>query len=446
MTPRCGRKSRAVHAWRWALSFWLAAACAMAHEVPASVVVRAFVKPEVGTLHVLVRVPLEAMRDVDFPLRGPGYLDLAAADSSLREAARLWLAGEISVHENGRPLPTPRVTAVRVSLPSSTAFAAYPSALAHLRAPPLPAQTELYWQQALVDVLLDYDIDAADAEFTIAPGFGRLGVHTETVLHFLPPGGPERVYRFVGDPGRVALDPRWYAAAARFVGQGFRHVLGGADHLLFVFCLVIPFRRLKPLVVLVTAFTVAHSITLTAAALGMAPQVGWFPPLVETAIAASVLYLALENLLAPSLERRWMLAFGFGLVHGLGFASALAHSLQFAGSHLAVAVASFNVGIELGQLMAVAASLALITGLFRVGLPERFGFILLSVAVAHTAWHWLLDRGSVVLAYPFTWPAMTAAWWAAAIRWAMVADGGGNGAVAAAARLSSLGTCRPGIR
>ena len=123
-----------------------------------------------------------------------------------------------------------------------------------------------------------------------------------------------------------------------FVALGFEHILDGIDHLLFIFCLVIPFRRLRPLVAIVTAFTVAHSITLIASAAGFAPDALWFPPLIEVLIALSIVYMALENIVGAKLERRWLIAFGFGLVHGFGFSFALRESLQFAGTHLATSL------------------------------------------------------------------------------------------------------------
>jgi hypothetical protein len=172
---------------------------------------------------------------------------------------------------------------------------------------------------------------------------------------------------------------------------------------------------------LVTAFTVAHSITLAAVALGMTPGGGWFPPLVETAIAATILYMALENLLHPRLDRRWRLAFGFGLIHGFGFAFALADSLQFAGTHVLWSLAAFNIGIELGQLLVVGGAMLLLIGVFRLGVPERFGAIVASVLIAHTAWHWMTARGAEMLAYPFTWPVLDAAWWLGFMRWATLA-------------------------
>ena len=80
--------------------------------------------------------------------------------------------------------------------------------------------------------------------------------------------------------GLVRLDPRWHQAALQFVRLGFSHILDGIDHLLFLFCLVIPFRRLRSLVAIVTSFTVAHSITLIASAYNLAPDALWFPPLI----------------------------------------------------------------------------------------------------------------------------------------------------------------------
>ncbi len=113
-----------------------------------------------------------------------------------------------------------------------------------------------------------------------------------------------------------------------------RHILDGTDHLLFVICLLIPFRRIRPLIVIVTSFTVAHSLTLIASAFGMVPNFLWFPPLIETLIALSIVYMAFENIVGTQWQKRWMIAFGFGLVHGFGFSFALSETLQFAGGHL----------------------------------------------------------------------------------------------------------------
>ncbi|GBD32559.1 hypothetical protein HRbin33_01529 [bacterium HR33] len=393
----------------------------LAHDIPASVTVLAFVRPEGDRLRVLVRVPLEAMRDVELPLRGLGYLDLARAEPALREAAVLWIADYLEIYEEKEKLTGARLAAVRISLPSDRSFENYHTALSHITGPPLPEETQLYWQQAMLDVLLEYPIASERSRFSIRPMLAHLGQRTTTVLRFLAPSGKERVFQYSGDPGLVRLDPRWYQAAATFVRSGFDHILDGSDHLLFLLCLVIPFRRFWTLVPIVTAFTAGHSITLIASAAGMAPNSLWFPPLVETLIAFSIVLMALENIAGPKIGRRWMVAFGFGLIHGFGFSFALRENLQFAGSHLVTALLAFNFGVELGQLLVVALVIPPLAALFRWVVRERIGVVILSAIVAHTGWHWMADRAGTLSEYQFTWPALDLALLLAALRWATLA-------------------------
>ena len=391
-----------------------------AHDVPPDVAVQAFLKPEGERLRLLVRVPLAALRDVVYPTRGPVYLDIARADPSLRDAANLWIAGAVELYEEDERLPSPRIVTVRVSLPSDRSFGSYEEALEHVTGPPLPDDTEIYWSQAMLDVLFEYPIRSEGSRFSIHPALGRLGLRVVTALRFLPPGGAVRAFELEGDPGLVRLDPRWHQAALRFVGLGFRHILDGTDHLLFLLCLVIPFRRLRALVLVVTSFTAAHSITLIASAFGLAPDALWFPPLVETLIAASIVYMALENIVAPQLRRRWIITFAFGLVHGFGFSFALRQTLQFAGSHLLTSLLSFNVGVELGQLLVLLVLVPALDLLFRRAVPERTGTIVLSALVAHTAWHWMIERWDRLRQFRFPWPALDAALLASTMRGLMV--------------------------
>ena len=207
------------------------------------------------------------------------------------------------------------------------------------------------WNQVLFDVLLEYRIQSDRSRFSIRPAFDGLAARVVTVLRFIPANGAVRAYEFTGDPGLFPLDPNWPQAVLRFVKLGFVHILDGTDHLLFLLCLVIPLRRLRPLIEVVTAFTIAHSFTLIASAYGMVPDALWFPPLIEVLIAVSIVYMALENIAGTISHRRWMIAFGFGLVHGFGFSFALGQTLQFAGSHLLTSLLAFNIGVELAQLL-----------------------------------------------------------------------------------------------
>jgi uncharacterized membrane-anchored protein YitT (DUF2179 family) len=112
-----------------------------------------------------------------------------------------------------------------------------------------------------------------------------------------------------------------------------------------------------------------------------------------------------------------MIAFGFGLVHGFGFSFALRQSMQFAGSHLLTSLLSFNVGVELGQLLVLVLLIPVLQLFFRYTVAERMGTIILSAIVAHTAWHWMLDRGSVLRQFRFEWPALDVTLLAMLLRW-----------------------------
>ncbi len=365
-----------------------------AHDVPSDVIIYAFVKPEGDRLHLVLRLPLILLTDLDLPKRGPGYLALRSIDPTL-EAAIGEAAAAIGLFEDGRRLATTGGEG-RISLPSNRVFGSYQDAVAHVAGPRLPVETNLFWNQGFFDAHLEYPIESDRSDFTIdtLSAFG-LGDGLRTVVHFMPPDGSPRAYELIGMSGRVNLDPRWHQAALVFVALGFSHILG-VDHLLFLFCLVIPFRRFRPLLMVVTAFTVAHSVTLIMAAYELGPTRTWFLPLVETLIAASIVYMALENIVAGNLRRRGILALAFGLVHGLGFSFALRETFQFAGSHLLVSLLSFNIGVELGQILVLAVTVPALALLFRHVVAERLGTILLSVLIIHTGWHWMSARAAVL--------------------------------------------------
>ena len=390
-----------------------------AHDIPIDVTVQAFVKPEGPRLTVLIRVPLDAMRDIEYQKRGPGYVDLARVDRPLRDAAQVWISDNLELFEDDVRLASPRLVAARVSWLGDLSFRSYEGALAHFMGPPLPVDANLYWNQGLLDVWFEYATRSDRSKFAIHPKLDRLGTRVVTVLRFLPPGGSVRAFEYAGDPGLVRLDPLWQQTAWRFVSLGFRHILDGRDHLLFLLCLVIPFRRTRPLVAIVTSFTVAHSVTLIAAAYDLGPDALWFPPLVETLIATSIVYMALENIVAGvGVTRRWLVAFGFGLVHGFGYSFALRQTLQFAGSHLLTSVLSFNLGLEIGQLLVLMLLVPALDLLFRVVMAERIGTVIVSALVAHSAWHSMTERAGRLQQY--AWPTIGAAGLAALVRGLMV--------------------------
>jgi hypothetical protein len=383
-----------------ALLAWLgAAAAAWAHDVADRWQLHAFARTEGSRLQVVVRMPLELLLNVDLPKRGNGYLDLERAGEAFPRALQATANG-LRFQAEGKPLELLRGDA-RIALPSDRSFGSFDEALAAVRGPRLPAGTDVYWNQGWFDAALEYALPspaaAVELDFAVAPG---LGERLRLDLRYVTADGATRAFELATGRGPVALDPGPWRAAATFVRSGFVHILLGPDHLLFLLCLMVPFRRLGwPLVGVVTAFTLGHSVTLVAAALGLVPAGEWFAPLVELLIAASILGLAIENVLGARLQRRWLVSGLFGLVHGFGFSFALAGELQFAGAHLLTSLLAFNVGIELGQLLALALAWPLLAWfLRRAGRSERAAVAVLSLFVGHAAWHWMVERWEATVA------------------------------------------------
>jgi hypothetical protein len=383
-----------------------------AHDLPLHTVVNAFVKMEPHQAHLVIRVPLDLLRSVQFPLNGHIYDLLASGPAS--DLALRGIAQGIDIRENGvRLVPVSAVG--RLDLPSDRSFEEYDSAVAHA-AQPVEPRTEIFFDQGYFDAHFIYPIASPNSLFTIqttlAPDLGEL---LKLTVRFQPLDGSSRAFLINGKSGEVPLNPTWFQASRGFVVLGVGHILSGIDHLLFLLCLIIPFRRIRGLIPVITAFTLGHSVTLLGSAFNLAPSGAWFPPFVETAIAASILYMALENIAGANLNHRWIIAGLFGLVHGFGFSYALKDQLEFAGSHLLASLFSFNVGIELGQLAVLCVAVPVLGLLFRGVLAGRMGVILVSAIVAHTAWHWMIDRWNVLWLAP--WPQVTAVGLTQLARW-----------------------------
>jgi hydrogenase/urease accessory protein HupE len=183
---------------------------------------------------------------------------------------------------------------------------------------------------------------------------------------------------------------RWreiLANGGRFVLLGIEHILTGYDHIAFLIALVLVAPSLRAVLPISTAFTAAHSITLLLAALRL---VSLNSRLVESAIAVSICYVAVENLFRKKATRRWLVAFCFGLVHGFGFASVL-QNLIVGKANLVSSVVSFNIGVELGQLMIFAALLPLLR-LLGALIEPRKTTIAASAAIGLLGFIWVLER------------------------------------------------------
>jgi hypothetical protein len=193
----------------------------------------------------------------------------------------------------------------------------------------------------------------------------------------------------------TAIRESGWAVFGRYLAAGIEHIAIGFDHIAFLVATIVWGRRFLPLLKVITAFTIAHSITLSMAVLGvLAPPSAW----VEAAIAASIVYVAIENFFVRDVGRRWPLTFVFGLMHGFGFASVL-REYGLPREALVPALAAFNVGVEFGQLAIVAAALLMLHCIDRL---ERRGGVTripdprvawcISVVVGTLGAWWLIER------------------------------------------------------
>lgn len=377
---------------------------ANAHEFKLDAVINAFVKIDPGEAQLVVRAPLYLFKSARFPVDNI-EIDVDKSAPALQRALAA-IQQDITLFEDGRPLVASHATA-RLSLPSDRSFETYEEASRHV-AEPLERGTSIYIDQGYVDARISYAIGSPASEFSIRTTAGReLGDYLKLALRYMPPGQDGRAMVVTSASGTVALNPSWMRAASTFVGLGIAHILTGYDHLLFLLCLVIPLRGWRQILSVITIFTIAHSFTLVGSAFDLAPSGTWFPPFVETAIAASIVYMALENIMGVKLERRVLITGLFGLVHGFGFSYGLQENFQFAGTHLLVSLFGFNLGIEMGQVIVLAVMLPALALVRRFVLPRKVGMIILSAILADTGWHWMIDRADALWKVP--WPRPTAA-------------------------------------
>jgi hypothetical protein len=236
---------------------------------------------------------------------------------------------------------------------------------------------------------------AAGSRLTIGSGVpGRLAVGHRQLLTVHADDGSvvmERMLdaRSAGVVVDLAALPRRSSTAAEFFTLGLRHILGGYDHILFLIALLIGVRRLRGVVSTVTAFTLAHSVTLSLAVLGLvvAP-----PALIEPLIAGSIVFVGIENLVRRPADSRWKLTFLFGLVHGFGFAGALTDLGVGSQAGVAVPLGFFNAGVEAGQVLVVLALWPLLRALNGTEAWRGRLAPASSLVVAIAGCYWLFER------------------------------------------------------
>jgi hydrogenase/urease accessory protein HupE len=267
-----------------------------------------------------------------------------------------------------------------------------------------PSVTSSATKEDLVD--LTFEFDAAHALHDLRVDFELFGaadpMHRDHAQIAWNGGVPQARALWVEDP-TWSFTPSAEARSVlgAYVSLGIDHILTGYDHIAFLIALVVGSRRLRSILAVVTAFTLAHSITLALASFG---YVHLSASLVEPAIAASIAFVAIRNLLARDARPLWPEAFAFGLIHGLGFAGSIADTLA-SETQKAVALIGFNAGVEVGQITLVAGCVGLLWMLRKLGertrsvpqaqpvlLAPRFARVAASLVVACLGAYWFVAR------------------------------------------------------
>lgn len=290
---------------------------------------------------------------------------------ALSDARRLAIARELLEHfvvlERAAPVPA-RVVSARL-LPSSGSFeviATHP--LTHDSAPLAVRSTFHVLTDDSHRVMARVERDGATVPLVFT---------ADTPQHPLPDAASTSWLRALAPAGSMRA----------LLLLGIEHILTGYDHLVFLLCLLVPGGTWRSRVAIITAFTVAHSVTLILAALQVITPPARF---VEAAIAVSIAYVAIENLLHDGPRTRWPAAFGFGLIHGFGFAGML-NVLDIPVGAFLSSVVAFNLGVEVGQLAVVAVAVPLVAFVSRHAWHRRL-VQSTSVVVCVLAAYWIVER------------------------------------------------------
>ncbi|HEY2818896.1 MAG TPA: hypothetical protein VGK44_17380 [Casimicrobiaceae bacterium] len=358
-------------------------------DIPSTIVLQGFLKQDGNRARLLVRVPLILLQAASLPKRGPGYLDLAHIDDKLNDVAQS--AGrQIEIVGDGAPL-IPIVRASRISLLSDRSFGSYETALASLEGPKLPVDTDVFWDQGFFDVALEYPLHASNAHLSIRSNVApELERRVKLRLTFLPSGAPARNYEIASGTGSIPLDPSSFEAAWSSWKRGFVDAFA-FDRLAFLLCLIAPFRNLRSLLAIVVVMAGMQALTMTAMGAHWVAEAPWLPPFADVGLALGVLLLAIGNLGAPSLRRRWLVAAVIAALGGFAIGPLFAQSWQFAGAHPVVAALSYNAGVIVGAVFILLVALVALRVVFAFVLGAPLGVIVLSALLGLVAWQWLFD-------------------------------------------------------
>lgn len=344
--------------------------CALAHEI-GTTTVRLTLHSDRTWIAFITTAPQTLVNKLEAEAGMPRSSGLTAeALRAKLEGFLNALAHHIDVRFDGRPSPA-TVSVSELQSPDDAS---------------LPAFVELRATGAIPDhartVSWRYDLTYATYALMLADGDDA-----EPIAHWLQGDIASRSFPI----GAHAAPPTRLAIALQYLQLGFTHIVPeGLDHILFVLGIFLLTTKLKPILVQVTAFTIAHSVTLGLTMYGI---VALSPRIVEPLIALSIAYVAIENIVTPKLTPwRPTIVFCFGLVHGMGFASALAE-LQLPRGEILPALISFNVGIELAQLSVIAVAYFAVAHWIGDKSWYRSRFVIpASALIAATGLFWAVQR------------------------------------------------------
>jgi hypothetical protein len=343
-----------------------ASALVRSHEVPVEQVVEMTVQPQGDRLSVRAHIPATLLASAKLPRLADGTLD-AASDAPLRMVAAD-AARNLDVWQDETALTAPEMTARTGA------------------------------DRVSVDVDLLYATNSGAAPFS-----ARLNAFegaplqpARTIVRYVPPGGAAQTISVTGPPARVVFDPGVFDVAGQFVTRALTAVLTAGDHLLWLVCLLLPFRDAARTSRLVGSMVAAQSVAILLFAFAPAAASS-IAPVASTIAASALVMAALQNIVRA--REHWVIALtaSFGLLNGLTFGGVLAAERQFGGSHQAIVLATFVLSVALGQLWVAAVFWAARAWIAKSGMPDRVAIIAASALVAHTGIHRMLDRGHALV-------------------------------------------------
>lgn len=345
-----------------------------AHDVPLEQIVTISVSASRSPITVSVRIPTALLADANLPKTETGHLRLDQMEPALRVVAAD-VANTLAVEQDETPLPVRSSRAVLVVTE--------------------PGAQQVFWNQASVDVEITYNAVSQGGLSARVNTFPSRVETVRTVVTYEGANGGARMFSLVGAPERVMFDPDRSDVVRGFVVRSVRTLLDHADWFLFLIVLAVPLRTLREHRPTIAALPGAHAVGVMVGALWRS-SAGDLLILVQLVAASAIVIAALQNVAGATIRWRWPLALGFGALAGYAVGRALQNEIVFAGSHVAVALVTSDAIATLCLIWAGAVLWTVAGLLSRLGLPDRAATLLLSIVVAHSAVHAVMDRGELL--------------------------------------------------